>query len=248
MHPILFRIGSFKVYSYGFMLAIAFACCTLGFIREGKRAGLPEEKLTGLVLWIMVAAMVGSRLLYVLLELPVYISDPVSIFNIRSGGLSFHGGLVFGIAIGLWYTKKHKLPQGQVADLVAPYLALGYALVRIGCLFNGCCYGQPSNVFWALPAAYADDTLRHPTQLYAFLAALLIFLLLHVRKKKIRFAGQLFWEFILLYCIYRFLVEFFREVSTHTGIFTLGQIASLLGAVLAFAVIRLWPLGRKNVG
>ena len=248
MHPVLFRIGAFNVYAYGFMLALAFTLCTLGFVRKGKDVGLPEEKLFGLVLWILVAAMLGARLLYVLLEFPVYVADPLSIFNIRSGGLSFHGGLVFGIAAGLWYTYKHKLPQGQVADLLAPYVALGYAFVRIGCLLNGCCYGRPANVFWALPAAYADDTMRHPTQLYAFFAALLIFLLLRYREKRIRFAGQLFWEFILLYSLYRFIVEFFREVNMHLEMLTLGQAASLVGVIFAYVVIRFWPLGRKHVG
>ncbi|MCR3922594.1 MAG: prolipoprotein diacylglyceryl transferase, partial [Firmicutes bacterium] len=243
MFPVLFRIGSFEVYAYGVTLAIAFTVGALSLARQGKEVGLPEEKLLDLTIWIMVAAVVGSRLLYVLLELPVYLADPLAVFNVRSGGLSFHGGLIAGVVVGLWFARRNSLPQGKVADLVAPYLALGYAIVRIGCLLNGCCYGSPTDLPWALPSAYVDNTLRHPTQIYAFLAALLIFLLLLYRRRKIRFEGQLLLEFVMFYSIYRFMVEFFREVSSYVGFLTLGQAASLLGAVAAFVAIRVWPTG-----
>ncbi|HZK24814.1 MAG TPA: prolipoprotein diacylglyceryl transferase [Oscillospiraceae bacterium] len=244
MFPVLLRIGSFEVYAYGVMLALAFGVGTIGLTRAGRQVGLPEEKLLDLTIRIMVAAIIGSRLLYVLLELPVYLANPWGIFKLRSGGLSFHGGLAAGVAVGLWYTHRHGLPQGQVADLAAPYLALGYGIVRIGCLLNGCCYGRPTDLPWALPAAYHDGVLRHPTQLYAAAAACLIFFILRWRKKHTRFVGQLFLEFVLLYSIYRFIVEFFREVSSFVGFLTLGQAVSIVGAVAAFVAIRIWPLGR----
>ena len=246
MFPVLFKIGSISIFSYGVMLAIAFAAGAFGLSREGKKAGLPEEKLLDMVMWILVAAIVGSRLLYILIELPAYLESPLSVFQVRSGGLSFHGGLVAGIATGLWYTHRHRLPQGKVADLVAPFLALGYAIVRVGCLLNGCCYGRPSNVPWALPSAYVDNILRHPTQVYAFFASLAIFAILWWRRGKIRFHGQLFLEYILLYSIYRFVVEHFREVSAYAGFLTLGQAASLVGAVGAFVAILVWPMGRRG--
>lgn len=246
MYPVLFRIGNFSIFSYGVLLALAFAVGAFGLSREGKKAGLPEDKLLDMTMWILVAAIVGSRLLYILIELPTYLADPLSIFHVRSGGLSFHGGLIAGIATGLWYTRRHRLPQGKVADMVAPYLALGYAIVRIGCLLNGCCFGRPSTLPWALPSAYVDTTLRHPTQLYAFLAGLLIFAVLRWRRGKTRFHGQLFLEFIMLYSVYRFIVEHFREVSAYTGFLTLGQAASLTGVVGAYVAIRVWPMGRRG--
>src|SRR5690606_32598027 len=106
-------------------LAIAFAVGTYLLTRAGRKAGYPEDKLLDMVIWIMISAIVGARLLYILIELPVYVRDPLSVFSIRSGGLSFHGGLVAGTAAGLLYTYRNKLPQGKIADLVAPYLALG---------------------------------------------------------------------------------------------------------------------------
>jgi phosphatidylglycerol:prolipoprotein diacylglycerol transferase len=246
MFPVLLRFGNIAIYSYGVMLALAFAIGVFGLSSEARKVGLNEDKMLEMAIWIMVAALVGSRVLYILIELPVYLADPLSVFAVRSGGLSFHGGLAGGILAGLIYARRHKLSQGVVADLVAPYLALGYAIVRIGCLLNGCCFGRPTGVPWALPAAYFDSTPRHPTQLYAFLAALLIFFFLLYRRHKIRFNGQLFLEFIVLYSIYRFFIEFYRDATLLVGFLTLGQVASIIAAVGAYVAIRVWPFGRRE--
>jgi phosphatidylglycerol:prolipoprotein diacylglycerol transferase len=245
MYPVLFRVGEFSVHAYGVLLALAFAVGILGLARAARRAGLPEEKLFDMSLYITVAAIIGSRLLYVLIKWPYFVADPLSVFAVRSGGLSFHGGLAAGVLTGLWYTHRHKLPQGKIADLVAPFVAFGYGIVRIGCLLNGCCFGRRAAVPWALPAAYLDPTLRHPTQLYASAAAFLIFLLLLYRRQRVRFHGQLFLEFIVYYSIYRFLVEFFRETDVFVGALTLGQASSLLVAVACAVAIRIWPLRKR---
>ncbi len=247
MFPVIFTVGGFSFYSYGLMLALAFAAGVLLLLRNARSEGLPDDKLIDMCLLIIVAAIVGSRLLYIIIELPVYIADPWAVFEVRSGGLSFHGGLAFGIITGLWYTRRHRLPQGKIADLVAPPLALGYAIVRIGCLLSGCCFGRPTALPWALPSAYLDPTPRHPAQLYAFFAALIIFAALMYRRGRMRFHGQLFLEFVLYYSIYRFIIEFFREVSVFVGFLTLGQAASLVVAAAAFAAIRLWPFGRRKI-
>jgi phosphatidylglycerol:prolipoprotein diacylglycerol transferase len=246
MYPVLFRVGDISVHAYGVLLALAFAAGIFGLARTARQAGLPEEKMLDMSLMIMVASVIGSRLLYILIEWPVFVADPLAVFAVQSGGLSFHGGLAAGVLTGLWYTHRHRLPQGKVADLVAPLVALGYAIVRIGCLLNGCCFGRPAEVPWALPAAYLDPTLRHPTQLYASAAAFLIFLILLYRRKRTRFHGQLFLEFIVYYSVYRFLSEFYRETDVFLGALTLGQATSLVVAAGAFVAIRIWPLGLKK--
>jgi phosphatidylglycerol:prolipoprotein diacylglycerol transferase len=246
MFPVLFRVGDISVHAYGVLLALAFAVGIFGLARAARRAGLPEEKMLDMSLMIMVAAVIGSRLLYVLIKWPVFVADPLAVFAVRSGGLSFHGGLAAGVLTGLWYTHRHRLPQGRIADLIAPFVALGYAVVRIGCLLNGCCFGRPADVPWALPVAYLDPTLRHPTQLYAFAAVFLIYLLLLYRRRRVRFHGQLFLEFVVYYSIYRFLIEFYRETDVFLGALTLGQASSLVVAAGAFVAIRIWPLGLKK--
>ncbi|NLZ93199.1 MAG: prolipoprotein diacylglyceryl transferase [Firmicutes bacterium] len=244
MYPVLFRLANIEVYAYGFLLAIAFVIGALGLAKGGRQIGLGEEKLVNFAIWVMVATIVGARLFYVFLDFPRYLAQPLAFFNIRSGGLSFHGGLIAGAACGLWYTWRHNLPQGKVADLTAPWLALGYAIVRIGCFLNGCCFGRPSGLPWALPSAYGDNTLRHPTQLYSLAAGLIIFIVLWWRRKKTHFNGQLFLEFLFLYNVYRFILEFFRETDLYSGFLTLGQAVSLVGAAAAFVAIYVWPLSR----
>ncbi len=245
MFPVILRIGNIEVFAYGVMLALAFAVGAFGLSREAGKIGFSEDRILEMAIWIMVTALVGARILYVLIELPFYMANPLLVFAVRSGGLSFHGGLVGGILAGLVYTRRYKLPQGIIADMTSPYLALGYAIVRIGCLLNGCCFGRPADVPWALPGAYLDGTLRHPTQLYASMAALLIFVYLLYRKNIIRFHGQLFLEFIVSYSIYRFIVEFYRNAAMAGGFLTLGQAASIVAAAGAYTAIRLWPLGRR---
>ncbi|NLZ38671.1 MAG: prolipoprotein diacylglyceryl transferase [Firmicutes bacterium] len=244
MHPVLFRLGSFEVYAYSVFIAIAFVIGTVGLIRQGRHLGLGEEKTVNFAIYTMIAAIVGARILYVVLDISRYLAQPLAIFNLRSGGLSFHGGLAAGAVYGLWYTWRHKMPQGKVADLVAPWLALGYAIARIGCFLNGCCFGRPSELPWALPSVAGDNILRHPTQLYSAAAGLIIFIILWWRRQKTHFDGQLFLEFVFLYGIYRFLLEFFRETDLYVGFLTLGQSVSLVGAAAAFVAIYVWPLGR----
>jgi len=247
MYPVLFSIGGFSLFAYGTMLAIAFALGIFLMLKDAAKNGLPEDKLLDMSILIIIAALIGSRLLYVLIEWQTFINDPLAIFAVRSGGLSFHGGLLFGIVTGYWYVRRHRMPAGKIADIVAPPLALGYAIVRVGCLLAGCCYGRPSDLPWAMPSSYLDSTLRHPTQLYALIAGLIIFGILLYRKGKTGFKGQLLLEFVIYYSVYRFLVEFFREVSAYIGVLTLGQTASLIAAVGAFVIIRIWPSVRNRL-
>ena len=237
MFPELFRLGSLSISVYGVMLGAAFALCTLGFVHAGGKSGLAQEKLWDLALLATVVAVAAARLFYVLAALPVYRHNLLSWFDLRHGGFSFFGALAAGTAAVLLYAGCPGLQPGKILDLAAPFLALGYALVRVGCFFNGCCFGLPAELPWALPAAAADNLPRHPTQLYASVAGFMLFLFLLVRRKQSGFPGRLFLEFIFLYCSCRFVIEFFRETDDFWRIFTIAQTAALAGAAVAFAAI-----------
>ncbi len=243
MHPVLFKIGMLEIYSYGVALVAAFLVGTFLAMKEAPKQNIDPENILDLSILIGIAAVIGSRIACVIINWSYYSQNPISIVS-RGGGLSFHGGLTAGFLIGLWYVRRHKIPVGITADLAAPYVALGYAITRIGCLLNGCCFGRVSDVPWALRASFLDNALRHPTQLYASIINLLFFgILLYLRDKK-PFNGYVFVVYVGLYGVYRFFIEYFRESDIYIGPLTLGQVVSLVMVLAAAALIKFWPWGR----
>ncbi|MCA9401659.1 MAG: prolipoprotein diacylglyceryl transferase, partial [Candidatus Omnitrophica bacterium] len=164
MHPLICKIGPFPVYSYGMMMALAVLICSFLLARDARNIGLSDEWVWDFVFSIMLGGIVGARLLFGWLNFRYFLDDPLEIFMLQHGGLSFQGGLLGGALGGMVFVKKKKLSYLKTADLLAPYLALGHAIGRIGCFLNGCCYGKhwDHGIFFPVH----QDTL-HPTQLYA---------------------------------------------------------------------------------
>lgn len=237
MRPILFQIWRIPVFSYGFLLACAFVIGTILGVREARRRGINPDKVIDLALYVCIAGIIGSRVLFVLLDIPTYFQDPIKIINLRDGGLSFQGGLASAILVGIWFCRREKINPWVMADVVAPLIPLGYALVRVGCLLNGCCYGLPTDLPWALAARAGDETLRHPTQLYAAVLSLVIFAILFRLRNHKKFPGYLMFLYVGLYSISRFIVEIFRDVPRMIGPLSIAQLASILLAFGAFACI-----------
>jgi len=199
MHPILFQLGPFTIYSYGFSLALGFIVATYLAKLEAGRKGIPPEKIINLSLCLALSGVLGARLLYILQNLRFYISNPGEILMLHRGGLSFYGGFVLATICASIYLKREHLSIPKVFDLIAPYLALAQGIGRIGCFLNGCCYGRAA---------------RHPTQIYSALSLLAIFLILRtVQTKgagKAYFTGQAFLLYCLLYSLMRFFMEYLR--------------------------------------
>ncbi|MCL4425543.1 MAG: prolipoprotein diacylglyceryl transferase [Firmicutes bacterium] len=233
MHPIVFSFGSFEVHTWGVMFALAFLLGTALAMLEAGRRGLDPNLILDLALYTSVAAIVGARLLFVLLEWPYYSGNPISVLWIREGGLSLHGGLLGGVLVGLWFAGHQRIPKGRLADIVAPSVAIGTMVARFGCFFEGCCYGTLTEGWWGTLTRYAPG-LRHPAQLYEAALDLVLFLFLWFWRKRVRVPGQLFLLYIGLYSVIRFGVEFFREVPHLYGWLTVAQLASLVIAALAF--------------
>jgi len=208
MHPIICHIGRFTIYSYGLMLAIAVLICSILLARDlEKQLGLKRDIVYDMVFWIMLAGIAGARLFYVFLNLPFFIENPLEIIMIQHGGLAWFGGLAAGVVCFLVFVKKHNLKVFRMADLLAPYLALGQSIGRIGCFLNGCCYGK--RVSWGIyfPVHHAR---LHPTQLYSSFGLLLIFFILKKYQHSVHKEGICFVLYLLLASVLRFNVEFFR--------------------------------------
>ncbi len=239
MRPILFQIGRVPILSYGFSLAIAFILCTLLGMREARRRDIDPDKVIDLALYLCISGIIGARLVFVLLDIPTYFRNPIQIINLRDGGLTYHGGFIAALLVGVVFARRSGISGWVLADIIAPLVALGYSIVRIGCLLNGCCFGLPSGVPWALACRAGDATLRHPTQIYASLASLIVFIILYALRDHKKFPGYLMFLYVGLYSISRFIVEIFRDVPRLIGPFSVAQLASVLLVFAALAGIRI---------
>ncbi|RKY84634.1 prolipoprotein diacylglyceryl transferase, partial [candidate division KSB1 bacterium] len=180
MHPVLFRIGRFEARTYGLMLAIAFIAGIYYTIRKTRNLGINPNTIIDLAVVIVISSLVGSRLLYVVFHFNEFKNNLLDIINpfqssgdIGIAGLTMLGGLIFALIFGMWYIKFKKLPVLKLSDIIAVPIAFGIFVTRIGCFLNGCCFGIPCELPWAVkfplesPAGYMFPGIRiHPTQLY----------------------------------------------------------------------------------
>ena len=222
MHPVLIELGPLKIFTYGFFLALAFLSAIYVGGREAQRTGLPVGRYYDLCFYMVLAALVGSRLVFVLFDLPTFLANPLKIFALWEGGLVFHGGVLLGMIVALYYMKVAHLPWRLSLDALAYGTPLGQFFGRIGCFMAGCCYGTPANLPWAVTFT-APGTLcplrepLHPAQLYEALLALGVFGILNVLRTRKRFDGQLVLTYFGLAGLVRFLVEFFRHPGDYRG-------------------------------
>lgn len=252
MYPTLLHFGKITIYTYGFFLALGFLAGIFLAKYEAKRIGEDPDKILDLAFYILIAAIVGSRIFYVLTNLKMYLADPLEILKIWNGGLVFYGGFIAALATALIYMRMKSMPIWKTTDIMAPSLALGQTLGRLGCFFAGCCFGKTCDLPWAVTFT-RPDTLApigvsvHPTQLYSAFTNFIIFLFLFFFRKKKKFDGQLFWIYVLLYAITRSVIEIFRGDFRGDLVFGVLSISQTTGCVMAIlAVIMLFFLNKKN--
>jgi phosphatidylglycerol:prolipoprotein diacylglycerol transferase len=247
MYPILFKIGKFSVYSYSFFIAIGLMLGILLARKEAKRTGEDPEKTMDLCFYLLIAAMVGSRLFYIAANLGTFFQDPLEIFRIENGGLVFYGGFIAALITGLVYMKGAEMPLWKTADNIAPSIAIGQFLGMLGCFFAGSIYGRTSDFPWAVtftdPESLAPIGMSlHPVQLYFSLNYLIIYgVLFFVRRFK-KFDGQLFWIYVLLYGVTFAIIETFRgDFQSHSisGAFSVSQTVGAAFAMIAAVMIML---------
>ncbi len=245
MYPTLIELGPLTIHTYGLAIALAFIIGILLATHQAEKEGINPEKILDLGFYLMIAAIIGSRLLFVLLEYKAYVDNPWRIFKIWEGGLVFYGGLIAAVITGSWYIRKHGLPFWKTADIVAPSIAIGQGIGRLGCFAAGCCYGKLTELPWAVTFRHPESlapigVALHPTQLYESLLMMIIFGLLVIIRKVRHISGQVFLSYIILYSIARFGLEFFRgdprgSVTALGYILSTSQIISVIGLVIALA-------------
>jgi phosphatidylglycerol:prolipoprotein diacylglycerol transferase len=215
MFPNLLSIGPLTIYTYGLFLAMGFFVSLLITIKIGKREGIATQQIMDMGFIVILSALIGSRSMYVVMNLSHYLDNPLDILKIWQGGLVFSGGVVLAIATMLWYSRQHHLSLWQIGDLWAPAVAMGQGIGRIGCFMAGCCYGRPTDLRFGVVFTHPDalaplNVPLHPTQIYSAIGGFTIFLILLWLYYKRRFEGQVFLWFLILHSTARLLMERFR--------------------------------------
>lgn len=248
MHPIAFQFGSITIHWYGVMIALAFLAGLWTATRRARRENISGETIADVVLWIMVGAILGARIVYVATYWKdEFAGQPLSeIFMIQHGGLVYYGGLIGATIAGFIYIRWKKLPLWKTADVLAPSIALGNAIGRIGCFLNGCCYGRACSLPWAIrfPASHPTGGLPvHPTEIYDVLNNFILYLLLAWLFRRKKFDGEVFATYLIGYAIIRTVMEYFRgdypPDQIHYGL-TPGELISIpvfiIGLVLGIVL------------
>jgi phosphatidylglycerol:prolipoprotein diacylglycerol transferase len=242
VHPVLIRIGPLSIHTYGVLVAAGFLLGLALAVRQGKKEGIPPESIIDIGFYALLAAIVGSRLLFVAINAGHYVKHPLDVMKIWEGGLVFYGGLLLAVPVAWWYIRKHALDMGRLMDIFAPSMAIGHAVGRLGCLFAGCCYGKPSGVSWAVTfldreCLATTGVPLHPTQLYESLGELFNFLILITLRRHQAFKGQLFWTYIVLYSALRFTVEFFRGDAARGYLIAGISVSQGISVIIGLAAI-----------
>jgi phosphatidylglycerol:prolipoprotein diacylglycerol transferase len=252
--PELFNIGGFPIRNFGVMLLVGFALGTWLAVRRAGKYGIDKDALTSLAVWAVLMGVLGARVFWVLQEWSFYSKNPGEILKVTEGGMTSYGGIVFGLLTVVIWCRRTKVPFPVVFDLLAAPALVMHGFGRIGCFLNGCCYGSPCELPWAVMVhpELGPTYLGHPAQLYDTLmafAGVALLLLIEKGTFSTRRPGTYGALFFVFYGLSRFVYELFRSgyssESTWGVPMTDAQVMAL--AMIAAGVIWLLALARRTV-
>ncbi len=233
MYPVFFKIGSFSLYTYGVLVFSGVLLVYLSSLREAKRENIDKKNFSDIIFWSILFGFIGARVFYILVEFEHFSDSPLRFIFGRSGFI-FYGGIIFGLGTFYLLARKHKLDFLKLVDIISLNIPLGHALGRLGCFSYGCCYGLPTSSWIGIkfppnsPAGSLGVKVI-PTQLISFLFLLLLFFTLLAIKKKQKFKGQIVLSYSILYGLFRFIIEFYRnDPRGAIGGFSTSQFIALI--------------------
>lgn len=249
-----FELFGLQIYWYAIIIVSGIAIALWLANREALRVGLKEDDMTNFLLWALPIAIIGARLYYVLFDLPMYLADPIQIFNTRSGGLAIYGGLIAAVLVLIVYTRHHFIDPWLFLDVVSPGVMLAQAMGRWGNFTNHEAFGgETTRQFlesihlpqFIINNMYIDGSFRQPTFFYESMWSLAGFILiLFIRKNVSLKRGELFLGYVTWYSFGRFFIEGMRTDSLYAfgGI----RVSQLLSVVLFVGGIALLYYRRKK--
>jgi phosphatidylglycerol:prolipoprotein diacylglycerol transferase len=234
--PIIFSIGPLAIRWYGLMYVIGFVGAWFLAVRRARESWslIKPNQVDDLIFYAMIGVIVGGRVGYSLVYgWELWLDDPLYVFKITQGGMSFHGGLVGVIIAMWWFGRRIGLSMLQVTDFVAPLVPVGLGAGRVGNFINGELWGRPTDVPWAFNV---DGQVLHPSQLYeALLEGLVLFVILWFYSARPRPTAAVSGMFLLGYGVFRFYVEFYRVPDADLGYLALGWLT--MGQILSAPMI-----------
>lgn len=254
MWPELFEIGSFGVPTYGVLIAAGFlvGLSLASRLARTGASGLDHEQVSNLGVVLLLSALVGAKVFMVFDDWSSYAANPSRLFSLsalRSGGV-FYGGLLSALGVAYYYTRRHRMPWLATADVLAPGLAIGHAIGRLGCFAAGCCWGHETHVAWAVifrdPLAHSVvgvplNLPLHPTQLYEAAGTAIIGVFLLWRYGRPHPVGTILGSYLVLYSLFRFGVEFFRDEGARTLVIG-GAVSTTQCVAIGLAIVGAWLL------
>ena len=244
--PVIVQIGPISIRWYGMMYLLGFVLARFLVVHRIKKTGKASvtiDEIDSLFVYLILGLVLGARVGYVVFyDLSAYIKNPIEIFSVWHGGMSFHGGLIGSIIAGLIFTRKDKKDFWELSDLVIVAAPIGLGLGRLGNFINGELYGRVTAMPWGMVFPGGGPMPRHPSQIYElFLEGVVLFLILWSLSSKGLGPGMVTASFISFYGLFRFIAEFFREpdpqIGFILGIFTMGQLLSALMMVFGVVIL-----------
>ena len=242
MHPILLHFGNFSIYSYGFCVAVAMLLSLYITQKRAAAYGVDQTTAADVLFAVFIFGIFGARVMYIVQNWDDYSGDLWAMFRLQEGGLVWYGGLFAAIFFGVLYALSRRWPILKLCDFFAPVAALAHGIGRIGCFFNGCCYGRRTDSWFGVHFP-GDTYAKLPTQLYEALGLFMIAAFLFFYARKRRPEGSVVAMYLVLYAALRFVVEFFRGDNPHYFFLTPAQ---WISAGLIFASLALWAARRRN--
>lgn len=246
MNPIAFSIGGFDIRWYGILIATGMVLGILIANYNCKWRTVDYDSLLNIVLLAIPIGIIGARLYYVIFEFKNYENNILEAFNIRNGGLAIHGGLIFGIGSALIYTKIKKLNFIKFADVAAPSIILAQALGRWGNFFNQEAHGDVVSYefikhfpIFIQNGMNVNGIYYNPTFLYESIWNIIVFIILMIMLRKSKRNGIVFFSYIGLYSVGRFIIEGMRTDSLMLGNIRMAQFVSLSGVIIWIAYLLL---------
>ena len=270
MHPELFSIGLFgllkepwPLHTYGLFIAMGFLLAMHLAKRQAQREGEDPEQIVDLCFYVLVAGMVGGRIVFIFTKFEAFAREPWEILAFWRGGLVWYGGFMGAVAYLAYFVRRQRMNFFKTTDLLVPSMALGHSFGRLGCLAAGCCFGRVTEQPWGIvfpngSMAHTEQMVSglirfgqralpvHPTQLYEAAGELALFALLVYWRERKTFHGQLFLIWLSVYPILRSIIEMFRG-DKERGVYYVLSTSQYLSILVALAAaVMAWHVHRQR--